>query len=205
MITKTWMTASFVLMSLALPAFAAPTTSHYAIDPAASTVGWEGSKKIVDSKHFGTVTVKSGTIDAQGEQITSGTIEIDMTTIVNKDLEDATYNQKLVTHLKSEDFFDVTKFPTSKFVIKKAKAQKGKGGATHELTGDLTIKSETHPIIVPATLALKDGTWTGKAQITIDRTKWNLRYGSDKFFKSLGDKVISDEIKLDLNLTAKAS
>ncbi len=199
--SKTYMTIALATLALNTSAWAA-TAMKYAVDPAASQVKWEGRKKIVDSKHYGLISVKSGQIETMGDQITSGTIELDMNAITDQDLTDAGYNQKLVGHLKGEDFFDVAKYPTSKFVLKHAKAMKGKGGATHEVMGELTIKNETHPVSFPATITFKDGKLAGKAQLTLDRTKWNIRYGSDKFFKSLGDKVIHDELKFDLDLVA---
>lgn len=194
--------ALFALSLFGISAFAADT-AHYSIDTSTSKVRWEGRKKIVDSKHYGTIAVKEGVIDTSGEQITGGRIEIDMNAITDEDLTDAGYNQKLVGHLKGEDFFDVAQFPTSKFIIKQVKAKKGKGGTTHEVMGELTIKNETHPVNFPAVIEKSGDTWNAKANLTLDRTKWNIRYGSDKFFKSLGDKVIHDELKFDLELVAK--
>jgi polyisoprenoid-binding protein YceI len=197
--SKTYAMLSLLFISSA--ALAAEAT-HYKIDPATSKVRWEGRKKVVDSNHYGNVGIKSGDVEVKAGQITGGTIEIDMNAITDEDLTDAGYNQKLVGHLKSEDFFDVAKYPTAKFVIKEVKARKGKGGTTHEIMGDLTIKNETHPTTFPATVEMKDNQLTGKASFTINRTKWNVRYGSDKFFKSLGDKVIHDDVKFDLQLVA---
>ena len=199
------MTARFALalftLVLSTPAFAA--TEKYAIDTTASQVNWEGRKKIVDTRHVGIIGVKGGQVELSGDKITAATIEIDMTAITNTDLTDSTYNQKLIGHLKSEDFFNVEHYPTSKFVLKSAKAKKGKDGATHTLTGDLTLKTETHSVTFPASIAAKDGVLTGRATLSVDRTKWGIRYGSGKFFKGLGDKVIRDEIKLEIVLTAK--
>jgi polyisoprenoid-binding protein YceI len=192
-------------MSVALSPVFASTTDTYSLDASTSKVKWEGRKKVVDSKHYGTIDIKSGEVKLQGDQLKGGTLVIDMTTIRDEDLTDEGYNTKLVGHLKSEDFFDVQKFPEAKFVFRNVKAKKGPEGATHEVTGDLTIKGKTHPVTFPANIEIKDGMVHGKAQLSIDRTQWNIRYGSDKFFKSLGDKVIHDEIKFDLDLAAKKS
>lgn len=199
------MKSSLALLALLLtqaPAIALGAET-YAIDPAGSQIKWEGRKKIVDSKHYGTITVKSGDFQLQGNQIKGGTLLIDMASIQDEDLTDETYNAKLVGHLKSSDFFDVENFPIAKFILKKASPKKGKNGTTHVINGLLTIKNETHPVSFPAVIDIRDGTVKGKAQFAIDRTKWKVRYGSDKFFKGLGDKIIHDEIKFDLDLTAK--
>jgi polyisoprenoid-binding protein YceI len=185
-------------------AFAAGTT-QLQLDPASSQVKWEGRKKIVDSKHFGTIGVKEGSFTLKNGELTAGTVVIDMNSIQNEDVEDEGYRAKLVGHLKSEDFFEVEKFPTATFQLTRVKALKaGKGGATHELSGDLTLKGKTQPVTLQARVEKTGKGMEGTADLTLDRTRWDVRYGSDKFFKSLGDKVIHDEIKLQLKLVAAA-
>lgn len=198
---------SVTVLALTLPllvgsAFAAKTKEEkIAFDPAASVVKWEGKK--VTGQHDGTITLKKGDITLAGKDMKSGEFEIDMTSIVNTDLKDAEYNKKLVTHLKSEDFFDVAKYPTALLKFKKVKSVEGFVGPTYEVTADLTIKDKTNEIKFPAVIETKDGKTSLKANLTIDRTKWNVKYGSGKFFKGLGDKMINDEFKLDVALASK--
>jgi polyisoprenoid-binding protein YceI len=107
---------------------------------------------------------------------------------------------KLVGHLKSDDFFGVEKFPTSKLVITES-TPFDKGTAT--VKGTLTIKGVTNPVEFKAAYQKKDdGTWFF-ANIVIDRTKYNVRYGSGSFFDNLGDKTIYDEFKLKVSLVVK--
>jgi polyisoprenoid-binding protein YceI len=159
--------------------------------------------KKVTGQHNGTVALKSGKVDLDGKTLKGGKFEIDMNSIVVEDLKDPTYNAKLTGHLKSDDFFGVAKFPTSTFVITSVKPVKNEKDATHEITGDLTIKGITQPVTFPAKVEFKDGEAHAKGKAMVDRTKYNIRYGSGKFFENLGDKMISDNFEMDLDLAAK--
>ena len=116
-----------------------------------------------------------------------------MTTITNSDLKDEGYNQKLVGHLKSDDFFGVEKFPTASFVVTKS-SKFSNGKAT--LTGDITIKGKTESISFDIVKQSKEYT----TKIEIDRSKFDVRYGSDSFFDNLGDKAIDDIFSLNIKL-----
>jgi polyisoprenoid-binding protein YceI len=171
-----------------------------AIDPAASALKWEGTK--VTGKHNGTVQLKDGELVLEGNELKGGKFTIDMTSIVDKDVEDPKNRAKLENHLKSDDFFDVAKYPTSTVKIKEAKSVPGFVGPTFEVVADVTIKGKTNEVKFPATVETKDGKTVAKANITIDRTKWDVRYGSGKFFQGLGDKMIHDDFKLDVALAS---
>lgn len=190
--------AGTALLSIGLQA-AETATSVYNVDTAASSVQWIG-KKIL-GQHNGTVTLKTGRIEVAGGKIMGGKFEIDMTSIKNLDLTDAKKNGDLTGHLKSDDFFGVEKHPISSFTIKSVKP--GKDGTT-ELSGDLMIKGVTEPYSFPAKVELKDSLLTLTAALKIDRTKFNVRYGSNKFFDNLGNKAINNEFDLDVKVIAKA-
>lgn len=169
--------------------------------PEASVVAWEGKK--VTGKHNGKIQLKKGELVMKGADLVGGSFEIDMASIVNEDLKDATYNKKLMDHLKSDDFFSVEKFKTATLTIKSAKSVPGFTGPTYEITADLTIKGKTNPITFPATVETKEGKTTAKANIAIDRTAYDIKYGSGKFFQNLGDKMIDDKFTLDVALATK--
>ncbi len=194
---------SFVLPMTAFAVKPAPKVKDEKVSfsPTASIVKWEGKK--VTGQHDGTIAVKKAEITMNGKDLKGGEVEIDMKTIANTDLKDAEYNKKLVTHLSSEDFFQVEKFPTALLKIKSSKSVPGFAGPTFEVTADLTIKGKTNEIKFPALVDTKNGVTTAKANITIDRTKWEIKYGSGKFFQGLGDKMINDEFKLDVLLASK--
>ncbi len=195
--TKTTAIFTAILLSSSL-AFAKTAD----IDGAKSSVRWTG-KKVTGQEHTGTVAVQSGIVELSGNELKGGEITIDMRSLKNEDLKDAEYNAKLTGHLKSDDFFAVEKNPTSTFKITSVKPLKNRSDATHEITGDLTIRGTTQPVTFPAKIEVKNGAASAKGKVTVDRTKYNVRYGSGKFFENLGDKMIKDTFELDLDLRSK--
>lgn len=193
----TLLLASACLVSV--NAFAVEST--VTIDTAKSTLKWTGEK--VTGSHNGVVAIKSGTAKLDGSNLVGGEFEMGMKSIAVKDLEDPSYNKKLTDHLNSDDFFSTDKFPESKFVITNTEKIEAATDAdsNYKITGDLTIKGVTFPLTFPARVDVKDGVATATAHAAVDRTKYNIRYGSGKFFEGLGDKLIYDEFKIDLELT----
>ncbi len=179
---------------------AKPTTLK--LNTSTSEIGWTGRKVLINDAHNGNMKLKSGEVMLTNNQITGGQFEIDMTSINNLDMEGKPKKADLEGHLKSPDFFDVQKFPTAQFKISTVKPVTGVAGATHEITGDLTLKGVTKPVTFPAQITMKDGMAEAVATLKIDRTVWGVKYASDKFFKNLGDKVIANEIDLNLKLVA---
>ncbi len=157
-----------------------------------SVVEWTGKK--IGGAHKGEVKIKSAYLDLKNGEIVGGTVLLDMTTISNTDLEDKSYKQKLVGHLKSDDFFAVEKYPTASFeVIKSTQFNNGKAS----VSGKLTIKGKTEDI----TFDVSKNDLEYSAQVEVDRSKFDVRYGSDSFFDNLGDKAIDDIFILDIKLT----
>lgn len=183
---------------------AAPVTMN--VDPAASEIKWTGSK-VIGSSHNGTIKLASGTVQVDGKQLVGGEFTIDMNTIDNEDLKSSPKDKaKLEGHLKSDDFFGVAKHPNATFKVTGAKENKDKKKAhTHDVTGDLTIKGITKTVTVPATIKTEKETATATASFEVDRTLFDVRFGSKNFFENLaGDRVINNNIKFDVKLVAKA-
>jgi polyisoprenoid-binding protein YceI len=172
------------------------------LDIANSRIVWTGKK--VTGAHTGTVALKAGQVLVQNGQIAGGEFTVDMTSIKDEDLKDPGMNGKLIGHLKSDAFFDVQKYPASQFKITSMKplTSSSPGQPTHEITGDLTIKGITKPLTFPATITIADKKATGIANVTVDRTAYDIRYGSGKFFQNLGDKMIDDTFTVQLQLSA---
>jgi len=172
----------------------------YLVDIEKSTIAWKGAKKVGDS-HHGTLQISEGYLALKDGKLSSGNFVIDMTSIKNIDIEDAGYNKKLTDHLNSADFFDVAKYPTAVFEITDVNYEVG----MDMVKGNLTIKGITKSIEIPATTALSgsDGASFKSLTFTIDRTVWNVKYNSGKFFDDLKDKLINDEIEFTINLIAK--
>lgn len=158
-----------------------------------TTLLWLGEK--VTGQHNGTIMLKDGWLTMKENKIVSGEFNIDMST-----LKDADNNARLEGHLKSDDFFGVEKFPVSKLVLTGSDSFE-KGSAI--VKGNLTIKGVINPLEFKTVMQKKeDGTWF-YSNIVIDRTKYNVRYGSGSFIDNLGDKAIYDEFKLKVNLLVK--
>jgi polyisoprenoid-binding protein YceI len=172
------------------------SAQSYKADTDKTTIKWTGEK--VTGKHWGHINLKSGDLTMKDGKITGGTFVIDMNSITCKDIEDDGYNKKLVGHLKSDDFFGVSTYPTAKLVITKATAFKDNKA---DVRGDLTIKKNTESILFTVT---KDGD-KYTAKIVADRSKFDVRYGSKSFFDNLGDKVIYDDFTLDVDLVLAAN
>lgn len=161
-----------------------------------SKVAWEGKK--VGGKHNGFIKIKSGALVFTQNALSGGTFVMDMNSITNTDLE-GEMNDKLVGHLKSDDFFGVATYPTASYVIKSVKKN---DDCTLTISGDMTIKNKTNPVELSAIVSVKGGSLVGKAKIVIDRSKFDVRYGSKSFFNDLGDSYINDEFELTVDLSA---
>jgi polyisoprenoid-binding protein YceI len=173
-------------------------TDEYVIDTSLSRLEWTGKK--ATGKHYGSVKILRGSIFSNHGMMT-GDFQIDMKSIKNLDL-DAKMGEKLVGHLKSPDFFSVDSFPIASFDARKFAAYNGPDDFTHTVTGNLTIKGITHEIVFPAKMSIGADKITAEAYFEIDRSKWNVRYGSKSFFNDIGDKAISDNIGFKVNLVA---
>lgn len=144
-------------------------------------------------------------MQVKGSQLVGGTFVVDMTSLKNTDLTDADYNAKLVGHLKSEDFFGVEKNPTATLVITSVKALKGDAAGNNvTITGNLTIKGKTNPLSFPAKVGVKNGVAAASGTASIDRSKYDVKYGST-LFGAAADKAIDDVFTLSFNVIAKAS
>lgn len=182
------------------------TGAKYIVDATGSTVNWEG--KSLSGGHNGTINISEGTISVQDGNITAGSFTIDMNTIKDLDLTDATYNGKLVGHLNDTDFFNVKAFPTGKFDITSVTAiANDTAGNTHSISGNLTLKGQSHNITFPAKVAINGDALEANGSVMINRLDWGITYGSTTAFPSLKaklkDKAIKDEFKVIIALKAK--
>jgi polyisoprenoid-binding protein YceI len=176
----------------------APET--FKLNPKKSTLQWVG--KGVGKQHNGTVAYGSGTMVVDTKQIKSGFFYIDMKSIKCEDLKDEGFNKQLIDHLKSPDFFNVMKHNDATFKITKAtRLDVPDGQQNYQIVGDLKIKNITKTIEFPATVTFAKKAITMVADVTIDRTKWQVNYNSGNIFKEVGDKMIEDNIDLKMNIT----
>lgn len=180
---------------------AAETTevsTKYKVDTERSTIMWTGHKPT--GSHNGTIALDSGVVTLNNDTLESGTFLIDMNSITVKDIPaEEEDNAKLTGHLKSPDFFHVEQFPVSAFEVTGMETVEGKT----MLSGNLKMKDAVNNIKIPVTVDQNGDALTITSEtFTIDRSKWNVQYGSKSFFDNLGDKFINDEIELQINITA---
>jgi polyisoprenoid-binding protein YceI len=171
----------------------------FVVDNQHSKLTWTARK--VTGEHSGNITINGGTLQVENNALKSGNFTLDTRTITNTDITDPETRGKLLTHLKSDDFFAVDKFPAADFVITAVTA---KGGGNYDVAGKLTIKGITNNITFPATIAVANNKLSAKARIKVDRTKYDIKFRSKRFFENLGDKVIYDDFDLDVVLVASA-
>jgi polyisoprenoid-binding protein YceI len=194
---------SFILVLAALVGFAFTNPAEvvtYTVDASNSTVKWVAKK--VTGQHDGVVTMKEGNLDYTDGVLTGGKFVVDMTSIKVMDLK-GNMAGKLEGHLKSPDFFAVEEFTTATFEITKV-VPRGMPGE-YKVEGNLTVKGITEEVKIPVIKLNEtaDGITTVEdITITLDRTDFNVKYGSGTFFSNLGDKTIYDDFELTIAVAA---
>jgi polyisoprenoid-binding protein YceI len=188
---------ALVAFLFSLPLFAA--TTSYRLDPTASKVEWLAKK--LAGQHNGTLVFKEGQLDFDGDSLKGGFFVVDMQSIKVLDVTDPESNKDLTEHLKSDDFFSATKNNTSQFTIRKVEKQ---ADGTYHLTGPMEIKGIRNDISVPMKVEKTGADVSAKGKVTLDRTKWDIKYRSGKFFPEIGDKMIYDNFDIDFDVKAKS-
>jgi len=180
-------------------AVATDASVTYTANTNESMIEWKGFKPT--GTHNGTINISKGVVEVSNDKIESGNFAINMNSIEVKDIPmEEEGNAKLTGHLKSPDFFNVEEFPNAKFEITKVETKNGKT----MLSGNLTMKEETNNITFPVTTSMEGDTMKLTSEtFTIDRSKWDVKYGSKSFFDDLGDKFINDDIELKVTLVAE--
>jgi len=175
---------------------------QYTVDASASQVEWAGRNS--NTRHIGTVDIAKGVIDIKDKTIT-GTVEIDMNTIHNINLEGDELQPVLESHLKSDDFFFTKMFPQTVFTIKEAKRIKP-GWLTapnYHVNGELNLRGVSAELEFDATVTLSDdGALAMEAHFDMDRTRWNVIYGSTRFFEHLGMHKVFDLLSFQIRMIA---
>lgn len=170
---------------------------RFAIDPSKSTISWKGAY-VTGKTHVGTISLKSGILQIDKQALSGGSFVIDMSSI-----KESNDTAMLIKHLSSPDFFDVAAYPESKLEIISTAAISDRPGY-YKINANLTIKDKTNPLSFEALVRKHDGLIEAQSHFSIDRSLWEVRYGSGKFFQNLGDKIIKDEIEYDIDLQAPA-
>jgi len=180
------------------------TSVEYVVDVSESNIDWKGFKPT--ESHTGTIKLDTGKLMVDDGKLQSGTFVIDMETIEVTDLEGKS-KANLESHLKGtvegkeDHFFDVTNFPEATFTVTSTESMAA-GKTT--LSGNLSMKGQKQNITFPVTITNEGDMMTIKSEpFTIDRTQWNVNYGSKSVFDDLGDKFINDEMELTILVKAR--
>jgi len=175
----------------------------YAVNTDESVIWWTGRNR--NGKHYGTLKLSKGEIQVRNGAI-QGAFEIDMTTIKNKDLEGDPLRPVLIAHLLSDDFFFVKMFPKASFILDATRVVESPtlSSPNFGVTGTLELRGVKAEINFPATVNRReDGSVSIEAHFDLDRTRWNVRYGSSRFFEHLGMHLVYDLITIELRVFAR--
>ncbi|GAB3639658.1 YceI family protein [Spirosoma arcticum] len=183
---KTILISAIILLTTVLSVRA--QNQAYTIDANASQLTWTGYAEVGSWAPSGTLQLAKGQVTRNGNQISSATMTLDMTTIRHE-------NGQLQTHLRDEAFFDVTRFPTATFVLRALT------GTT--ATGQLTLKGVTKSVSFPVVVSQEGTGLRIKGRAVVDRTQFGIRYNSTSFFSGLGDQAIKNEFALTFDVIAK--
>jgi len=167
------------------------------IDTKESVVTWRGYNLNGLNSQTGYVYISKGELLIEDGELMGGIVEVDMNTIEDKKHG---RDNKLVNHLKDPDFFEVEKFPFSTIAITSVASINDEN---KNVTGNLTIKGITHPVTFPVKMEIKEGTVKANGKLVIDRTLWNVRYKSGKFYDNLANQAMSDSIEFHMEIVAR--
>lgn len=175
---------------------------QYKLGPEKSSMTWQGQKTLIKTwVDRGTIDLKEGSVTVGDGAAVSGRVVVDMTSIAPVSTGRGKDEDALSKHLKSADFFDTTKYPTAEFKLTSL-VKDGSSPDGYTVSGTLKLKGVTGAVNFPATINAAGDTLTMKASVPLDRTKWNVRYGSNRFFANLGDNVIDDVFTVTFTVSA---
>ena len=176
---------------------------EFQVDAEQSIIEWFGRNP--NTKHFGTVRISNGQIQIENGNMT-GAVEIDMDSIENINLQGDELQPVLVSHLKSDDFFLVKAFPKAKFILNAGKLAEPPylSSPNYEINGTLELRGVRADLSFATTIArADDGGLIAEAHFDMDRTRWNVLYGSTRFFENLGMHLVFDLISLQVRIVAR--
>ena len=167
----------------------------YIVNKDLSTIKWTG-KEITTKSHYGILDLKEGSIYVNNDGIISGKVVIDMNSINCLDMSGRGKN-KLEGHLRSDDFFGVNSYPEANLIFTSWSVN-NLGKILYK--GDLTIKNITHPITFSGSVKKIDIGYRSTINLSFDRTLYEIKFRSGKYFQNLGDKLILDNIDISAEI-----
>ncbi|NJK31341.1 MAG: YceI family protein [Deltaproteobacteria bacterium] len=183
------------------PADKPAETDKPAADSKTLTLASEGSKvrfigAKVSAEHPGTFGEFSGSATVEGDKVKAIEVTVKTASLTTETMGmGEELDKKLMDHLKNTDFLDVEKYPEAKFTSLEITEKPGENGATHEISGNLTMKEKTMKVTFPAKLEVGADRVFGKADFKVDRKLWDITYAG------MADDAIKDEVALELELS----
>jgi len=184
----------------------AVTDGQYTVDSAASRLEWMGRN--LNGRHYGTIAVSGGEVGVKNGLLAGGSITLDMNSIANLDLKDEGYNRMLVSHLKSDDFFDVADYPSAVYSIDGSELLPEASACSfvYQVKGSLEMKGVRKDLPLTAEVVPQpDGQLKARVLCDLDRTRWGVLYGSGRFFEKLGMHLVNEIVTVELFLAARLS
>jgi rhodanese-related sulfurtransferase len=187
-----------------VPATPAAHDGEHALDLAESWVEWTGRNLL--NAHHGRIALRRGMLTLRNGRLMGGEIVFEMNAITCYDLTGSPLHDVLITHLRSDDFFDTARFPEATLVIAGAVTPPGAtpGSPNLAVSGELTMKGITAPLQFSASVGVTpDGRLAAQADFDFDRSRWNVLYGSGKFFQRVGGHLVNDMIGIRLRIVTQ--
>ena len=173
----------------------------YIISNKNSEVEWIGKK--LYSQHSGLINIKQGIIIINNDAIEKGEIIIDMTSIVVTDIEPDKGGLSLANHLKDPDFFNVESYPYAYFKITDSQhLNRINNDGIYFIKGELKILDIIKPYTIQIKLYPEEEYIKVIGKMEIDRTDFNITYGSDSYFDIAADRAINNIFDLNFKLIA---
>ena len=181
---------------------------NVSIDTKKSTLTWQGQRTILTTNiNIGTLQFSSGNMEIRDGELVGGEFIVDMNSFSLISVHGLGPREGggdiLLGHLLSSDFFNVEEYKEALFTITSSKRSESYANE-YVVTGDMTIKDFTNEITFPVRLFKQNGFIVAEASLTLDRTLWDIRFGSKTFFDNLGDQVIDDKFSLEISLVSSS-
>lgn len=187
------LTIALALGALGAPAAALAAPTVWDVDTSHASAQFK-VRHLMVSHVRGELGPVTGTVWLDEQDVTRSRVEvsIDARRLDSRD-------QKRDEHLRSADFLDVEKHPHVTF---KSKAVRKEAGGKLKVTGDLTIRGVSRPIVLdvdPLPAAVNDPWGNVKrgatARATINRSDWGLTWNAAL---ETGGVVVGDKVAIEI-------
>ena len=171
-------------------------SGNYIAESESSSILWECAW-LGGNSHNGDILLEEGQLSIKDNNNITGSFLVDMTTIDCHDEKNIGTKNKIIGHLKSDDFFDVKNHQKAKLEII---SSENIGGNEFLFKGNLNIKGKTNSVQMKGSVHKLNSGYSADINLTFDRSKYDVRYRSAAFFSDLGDRIISDDVFLNVKI-----